>query len=160
MHEYQGLYLNRQLRLLMAYFNVNGTPVSKVDLFPMFKKNINRDYPESDGWKVYNRFNWVSYLHDFVLEREVANGIERVVVEINTDKKVTNDQISQLGQVALRLANHQTKVVKKILVVSEEADTQGVPPDIEVMYLGQFLQRTSVRGSRSSATPNSDILVA
>ena len=144
----------------MADFNVNGTPVSKVDLFPMFKKNINRDYPESDGWKVYNRFNWVSYLHDFVLQREVANGFERVVVEINTDKKITDDQISQLSQVALRLTNDETKVVKKILVISEEADAQGVPSDIEVMYLGEFLQRTSMQSSRAGAASDSDKLVA
>lgn len=123
----------------MADIKVNGSRLTKVDLFPMFKKNIGRDYPESDGWKVYNRFNWVSYLHDFVLQRELEGKTERVVVEINTDKKITDDQLEQLGLVAERLASGGAEVIRKVLVISEEAKADVVPEDIEVYHLNDFL---------------------
>lgn len=140
----------------MAEITVNGSKLSKEKLFPMFKKNIGGNFPESDGWKVYNRFNWVSYLHDFVLQRENGSRTERVVVEINTDKKITEDQLRQLDVVANRLTKKDTVVIKKILIINKEADLKSIPSDIEVYFLSDFLSG-DVRKAKSS---DSDKLVA
>ena len=124
----------------MAETLTTESKMTKVDLFPMFKKGIAKQYPENEGWKVYNRFNWVSYLHDFVLQRELDGLTERVVVEIVTDRKVRDEQISQLIEVAGRLEYDGTRVSKKIMVVADETDTSCIPADIEVYYLGEFLK--------------------
>ena len=114
--------------------------MTKVDLFPMFKKGVARQYPESEGWKVYNRFNWVSYLHDFVLQREHQGSTERIVVEIVTDKRIREEQVEQLRDIAGRLEHDGTRVSKKILVVADGADVTGIPMDIEVFFLADFLK--------------------
>jgi hypothetical protein len=114
--------------------------MTKVDLFPMFKRGVARQYPEAEGWKVYNRFNWVSYLHDFVLQREHQGSIERVVVEIITDKKIREEQVAQLRDIAQRLEHDGTRVSKKIMVVADGSDVSGIPGDIEVFFLGDFLK--------------------
>jgi len=113
--------------------------LAKVDLFPMFKKSIIAQYPEQDGWKVFNRFNWVSYLHDFVLQRDTSGGAERILVEINTDKVIKDDQIHQMRDVAKRLEHDGTKVTRKILVASNESDRCTIPEDVELCFLQDFL---------------------
>jgi hypothetical protein len=117
----------------------NDSRATKVDLFPTFKQNIVRQYPEADGWKVFNRFNWVSYLHDFVLQRDTPNGSERVLIEVNTDKQIKEDQIRQLREVAARLEHDGTKVTRKVLVINQEADCCTIPQDIEICLLNDFL---------------------
>lgn len=106
----------------------------------MFKKGVSRQYPESEGWKVYNRFNWVSYLHDFVLQREHQGSTERVVVEIVTDKRIREEHVIQLRDIAGRLEHDGTRVSKKILVVADGADVSGIPTDIDVFFLADFLK--------------------
>lgn len=115
--------------------------LSKIDLFPAFKKNIGAQYPEKDGWKVFNRFNWVSYLHDFVLQRSTENGAERILIEINTDKEIRNEQIDQMRQVADRLAHDGTKVSRLVLVVSEDAATCSIPEDVSLCTLSEVMER-------------------
>lgn len=114
--------------------------LSKIDLFPMFKKNIGAQYPEKDGWKVFNRFNWVSYLHDFVLQRSTEEGAERILIEINTDKEIRDDQIVQMRQIAERLAHDGTKVSRLVLVVADDADTCSIPDDVKLCTLNEVME--------------------
>ncbi|MFT7589839.1 MAG: hypothetical protein ACI959_002059 [Limisphaerales bacterium] len=132
----------------MAEITINGSILTKEDLFPIFKKNIGSNYPENEGWKVYNRFNWVSYLHDFVLQREVGEKVERIVVEINTDRKITQEQINQLNIVANRLSSEDVTVIKKILIIKKEAEVNSIPQDFEVFYLNEFLTGTKQARSK------------
>ncbi len=124
----------------MAEVSTTQNKLNKVDLFPLFLKGIARQYPESEGWKVYNRFNWVSYLHDFVLQREGEKGTERVVVEVVTDRRIREENIVQLKEMATRLEHDGTKVSRTVVVLSDDTDSSGIPVDIEAIYLSDFLR--------------------
>lgn len=143
----------------MTKFSMNAGSLTKMDLFPMFKLQVSRDYPESEGWKVYNRFNWVSYLHDFVLQRQVGNVTERVVVEINTDQKITEDQFAKMRDMASRLEGDQVKVIKKVLLFSANASVADCPADIELCMLEDFLN-SGLTTVKTATTSNKGKLVA
>jgi hypothetical protein len=118
----------------------NGNKLNKVNFFPLFKKSASRSYPESEGWKAYNRFNWISYLHDFVLQRESEGLRERILVEIVTEKVIQPELVTCLEELARRLEHDGTQVSRCILVVNDEASLPEIPRGMEVMRLSTFVQ--------------------
>ncbi|RLG56872.1 MAG: hypothetical protein DRN88_03545 [Candidatus Hydrothermarchaeota archaeon] len=112
--------------------------VTEFDMYPKVKECLRKRFPASDGWEIKHRDRRSSYEPDFVVERRIGGRIERVIVEVKAECKVTRNHISQINEYAKKLAGSNVRIVKKILVVPAHANTSIVPPDIEKIYLKSF----------------------
>ncbi len=113
----------------------------KSEMVSMLKQSLLTDYPEHEGWKLYNRYNWTSKNFDLILQREEVKGdVYRVVVCINLENSITKDEYSTVSKLARRL-NHGTGIImKKILVVDDKALVAKGPSDIEVVQIGKMIK--------------------
>ena len=115
----------------------------KTELVSLLKQSLEHNYPESDGWKHYNRYNWSSRNFDLILQREDNDGeIYRIVVCVNFDHSITKEEYTTVSKLARRL-NHGTSVImKKMLVVDDLAMVAKGPSDIEVVQIGKMLSES------------------
>ncbi len=125
----------------------------KNELVSQLKQTLQVNYPEHEGWKLYNRYNWASRNFDLILQREESDGeVYRVVVCINFENTIAREEFSTVTKLARRL-NHGTSIImKKMLVVDDMAMVAKGPSDIEVVQIGKIL--------RDAAQPTEPKLVA
>jgi len=113
--------------------------VNEFDMYPYVRQNLRARYPLNEGWTIAERERRDSYEPDFVVERKTWSGtIERVVVEVKAECKITAMHIMQLNEYARNLAGKNVRIIKKILVIPTGADASIVPDDIEIMWLREF----------------------
>ncbi len=123
----------------MTYLNnQQNQKFAKEQISNLVKENLASLYPEQEGWKVYNRYNWLSYLYNYVVQREQDGIVERVVVEVNTHTLADSESVRNLEMLADRLADDQSKVIEKILVANSD-NTVFESKDLKYISLNQLL---------------------
>lgn len=125
----------------------------KNELVSLLKQTLQSNYPEKEGWKLYNRYNWSSRNFDLIMQKEEHDGeVYRVVVCVNFENSITREEYNIVSKLARRL-NHGTSIImKKMLVVDDLAMVAKGPNDIEVVQIGKIL--------REHALPSEPKLVA
>ncbi|MBK9455788.1 MAG: hypothetical protein WBP31_16460 [Chitinophagales bacterium] len=112
----------------------------KGDLLAPIKSSLSRIYCGTDGWKLYNKYNWGNKCYDMILQKAAKNGYERVIVSVNFDNGITRRHYDQIQKLSKRLNSGATGPVKKILVVDNPATMEKVPTDIELLTVQELLE--------------------
>jgi len=119
--------------------------IQRNELVSQLKQTLLTDYPEKEGWKLYNRYNWTNKHFDVVLQKEAEQGeVFRVIVCINLDNTITKDEYSNVSKLAKRLNHGTSTIMKKILVVDDKALIAKGPSDIEVVQIRKMIKDNDV----------------
>lgn len=105
------------------------------------KSTLRSSFPEKDGWKLYNRYNWSSKVYDYVLQKEEGKNTLRIVVEINFGDQVSLNDFVKLNELAKRLESGTIQVVRTVMVVQE--NTQIEAPEttnVEMISMSELIQ--------------------
>lgn len=103
-------------------------------------------YPEKEGWKLYNRFNWSTRVFDYVLQKEESGIVYRILVELNLEAKVTKDHFVKLDSLANRLEATKGALTRKIMIVDDAANMEYQHSDTEVIYLSSLFNTSLLTG--------------
>jgi len=112
----------------------------KGDMLAPIKSSLTRIYCDTDGWKLYNKYNWGNKCYDMILQKAVNNGFERVIVSVNLDNGITRRHYDEINKLSKRLNNGANGPVKKILVVDSPATMDSIPSDIELVTVQELLE--------------------
>lgn len=105
------------------------------------KSTLRSSFPEKDGWKLYNRYNWSSKVYDYVLQKEEGNNTLRIVVEINFGDQVSLDDFVKLNELANRLESGTIKVVRTVMVVQENTQVEAPKStNVEMISMSELIQ--------------------
>jgi formyltetrahydrofolate synthetase len=113
----------------------------QVDMLNPLKSTLRSSFPEKDGWKLYNRYNWSSKVYDYVLQKEEGKNTLRIVVEINFGDQVSLNDFVKLNELAKRLESGTIQVVRTVMVVQE--NTQIEAPEttnVEMISMSELIQ--------------------
>ncbi len=116
------------------------TDPNKSEILNPVKSTLLSFYPEKDGWKLYNRYNWASKVFDYVLQKEDNNQIDRILIEINFENHINNDVFSKLDVLAKRLCTSTSNIIRKIMIIDDLASTDKVPSDIDIIPISKMLK--------------------
>ena len=108
------------------------------DMYPSVQKILRSRYPCYEKWEISRKNRRNGYEPDFEIERKIEKTIERIVVEVKSEPKITYNHISQLNKYARNLAGKNVKILKKIFVVPGGADTSIVSDDFDIIYMRKF----------------------
>ena len=114
----------------------------RTELVNPLKSSLLSIYPEKEGWKLYNRYNWATRIFDFVLQKEENGVIERILVEMNFENHISREHFSNLTSLAKRLSSGGCCFIKKVMVVDEMATFDRIPADVEIISLRKLLSST------------------
>jgi len=113
----------------------------QVDMLNPLKSTLRTSFPEKDGWKLYNRYNWSSRVHDYVLQKESGDSTLRIVVEINFGDQVLTDDFNKFAALSRRLESGKIKVIRTVMVIQENSRIEGQPFEgLEIMNMAQLIQ--------------------
>lgn len=113
----------------------------QVDMLNPLKSTLRSSFPEKDGWKLYNRYNWSSKVYDYVLQKEEGNNTLRIVVEINFGDQVSLDDFVKLNELANRLESGTIKVVRTVMVVQENTQVEAPKStNVEMISMSELIQ--------------------
>lgn len=97
--------------------------------------SLRRRFPSEDGWEIYERPDYGSYIPDYGIERRGRRTIERAVAEVKDTDRVTQAHIDQLNRYIRNLSGGNVIIVAKFLIVPAGCDCSIVEEDIEIIYL-------------------------
>jgi len=112
----------------------------KGDMLAPIKSSLTRIYCDTDGWKLYNKYNWGNKCYDMILQKASSNGFERVIVSVNLDNGITRRHYDEINKLSKRLNNGANGPVKKILIVDSPATMDSIPSDIELVTVQELLE--------------------
>lgn len=112
----------------------------KADMLAPIKSTLTRIYSDTDGWKLYNKYNWGNKCYDMILQKTAKNGYERVIVSVNLDNGITRRHYEEIQKLSKRLNSGATGPVKKILIVDSPATMDTIPSDIELVTVQELLE--------------------
>ncbi|MBC8173114.1 MAG: hypothetical protein H7X71_04335 [Chitinophagales bacterium] len=112
---------------------------NRTEMLNPLKSTLLNIYPEKEGWKLYNRYNWATKVFDFVLQKEEKQLLSRVLVEFNFESLVTRDHFSKLETLARRLNGNNCHLVKKIMIVDDTASVENTPGDVELIPISKLI---------------------
>lgn len=112
---------------------------SRAEMLSPLKSTLLNIYPEKEGWKLYNRYNWATKVFDFVLQKEENQQVSRILVEINFESAITKEHFSKLDTLAKRLNGSNCSLVKKIMIVDDRTSIEKVPADVEIVSIGTLI---------------------
>lgn len=112
----------------------------KGDMLAPIKSSLTRIYCDTDGWKLYNKYNWGNKCYDMILQKASNNGFERVIVSVNLDNGITRRHYDEINKLSKRLNNGANGPVKKILIVDSPATMDSIPSDIELVTVQELLE--------------------
>jgi hypothetical protein len=112
----------------------------KADMLAPIKSTLSRIYCDTDGWKLYNKYNWGNKCYDMILQKTAKNGYERVIVSVNLDNGITRRHYEEIQKLSKRLNSGATGPVKKILIVDSPATMDAIPSDIELVTVQELLE--------------------
>jgi hypothetical protein len=115
------------------------TTDNKTEMLSPLKSTLLNIYPEKEGWKLYNRYNWATKVFDFVLQKEENQQISRILVEINFENTITKEHFTKLDTLAKRLNGSNCSLVKKIMIVDDRTSIEKVPADVEIVSIGTLI---------------------
>lgn len=120
---------------------------SKSEMMNPLKISLLNIYPETEGWKLFNRYNWASKVFDFVLQKESNNEISRILVEFNFESNISVEHFTQLSELASKLQNGSSKLINKIMIVDDYATVYKNSDDVEIIPISQFINDNLIRFS-------------
>lgn len=124
----------------MLHTLYKAEPLKTEDLAPI-KSSLESLYSRSQGWRLFNRYNWSAKSHDFILQNDELDGKpQRVIVSVHLDTTVTQSDYDNLKSLGKRLSHGAGEILKKILVFSDSAAFSAVPADIEMITIGELLK--------------------
>ncbi len=123
-----------------------STQASKPEMLTPFKTTLRTLYPEKEGWKLYNRFNWSTKVFDYVLQKEDGDITHRILVELNLEGSVTLDHFEKLHTLANRLDNGKCTLSQKIMIVDDSAQMAEGAGDIRVVLLSDLFKLNLLTG--------------
>lgn len=112
----------------------------RVDMLNPLKSTLKNSFPEKDGWKLYNRYNWSTKVYDYVLQKEVNNTTYRILVEINLGDQVDQNDFEKLAALSSRLGSGDVEMLRTVMVVHDKIDMATVPAGIEIMEMSQLIR--------------------
>lgn len=101
------------------------------------KKELKRLYPSVDGWQIKSAPK-TGPGAGFTISRRILGRIEGAHVFVNFDRKVTDETVKALQDLAAQSPIAGAKNPRLIIVVPQGADTTGLPPGIEVLFMQSF----------------------
>lgn len=110
------------------------------------KSTLRNLYPEKEGWKLYNRFNWSTRVFDYVLQKEESGIVYRILVELNLETKVTRDHFVKMDSLANRLEATKGALTRKIMIVDDAANLEYHHSDTEVIFLSSLFNSSLLTG--------------
>lgn len=106
------------------------------------KSTLRNSFPEKDGWKLYNRYNWSSKVYDYVLQKEDTHNVYRIVVEINFGDQATESEFEKLAVLSSRLSSGRIQVIRTVMVLQENTSLDfNVPEGIDVIRMSELIQQ-------------------
>jgi hypothetical protein len=123
-----------------------------VDMLNPLKSTLRNSFPENEGWKLYNRYNWSSKVYDYVLQKEDNHNVFRIVVEINFGDQVTENEFEKLTVLSKRLSSGRIQVIRTVMVLQENTNVDfNLPKGIDVIRMSELIQHGIV-GLQNKAT--------
>jgi hypothetical protein len=110
------------------------------EMLSPLKNSLLNIYPEKEGWKLYNRYNWATKVFDFVLQKEEGIKVSRILVEINFESNITKDHFTKLELLACRLKGSNCSLVKKIMIVDDLSSIDTVPADVDIVPISSLIR--------------------
>jgi hypothetical protein len=112
----------------------------KSEMLEPIKSSLAQIYCDTDGWKLYNKYNWGNKCYDLILQKPSATGYERVIVSVNLDSGIKQRHYDDMQKLSKRLNNGVKGLVKKILVVDNPTTMEQLPADIELFTVQELLE--------------------
>ncbi len=123
----------------MLHTLFRNEPLRTEDLAPV-RSWLETHYSRNDGWRLLNLYNWTRRCHDFVLQNDRAPGQpQRIIVNVNLDTTVTQRYCDQLKEQLIRMSQGAGIILKKILVINDDAAGQIMPAGVELVTIGELL---------------------
>lgn len=99
------------------------------------KRDINKKYPASEGWKIQRDSEWDGIAFDYAVSRRQYGKLSRYLIDVVIEKTVSRQYIDDL--VGKLNVLDQKNVLREgvFIIVPTGADTSQVPDEIGVMYL-------------------------
>jgi len=119
----------------------NAKQTIQVDMLNPLKSTLKNSFPEKEGWKLYNRYNWSSKVYDYVLQKEENNNVYRILVEINFGDQVTCNDFEKLTALSDRLGAGKVQMLRTVMVVHDKINMDEVPEGIEIMEMSQLIRK-------------------
>ena len=119
---------------------------NQVEMLNPFKSTLRNLYPEKEGWKLYNRFNWSTKVFDYVLQKEENNVVYRILVELNLENTITKDHFAKLDNLASRLEAGKSTLTRKIMIIDDAARLEISDRSIEVVLLSNLFDTSLLTG--------------
>lgn len=117
---------------------------TRSEMINPLKTSLLNIYPEREGWKLFNRYNWASKVFDFVLQKESNNQISRILVEFNFESNISVEHFNQLSDLAIKLQNDNSKIISKIMIVDDFAQICQDSEDIEIIPISSFINENLI----------------
>lgn len=112
----------------------------KSEMLVPIKSSLSRIYSDTDGWKLYNKYNWGNKCYDLILQKPSKTGYERVIVSVNLDSGIKKRHYDDMQKLSKRLNNGAAGKVKKILIVDNPSTIDQLPADIELVSVHELLE--------------------
>ena len=122
------------------------THTNQSEMLNPFKSTLRSLYPEKDGWKLYNRFNWATKVFDYVLQKEEDKTIYRILVELNLENTITKDHFDKLDNLAVRLDNGKCSLTQKIMIIDDSAKLEHSHSQTEIVLLSNLFNMNLLSG--------------
>lgn len=119
---------------------------NQAEMLNPFKSTLRNLYPEKEGWKLYNRFNWSTKVFDYVLQKEESNVVYRILVELNLENTITSDHFAKLDNLATRLEAGKCTLTRKIMIVDDSAQMVQANYGTEVVFLSNLFNTSLLAG--------------
>ncbi|MFN0274525.1 MAG: hypothetical protein ACKVPJ_02170 [Chitinophagales bacterium] len=110
------------------------------EMLSPLKSTLLNLYPERDGWKLYNRYNWATKVFDFVLQKEEGLQTSRILVEINFERVISKEHFNKLDVLAKRLKGGNCVLVRKIMIVDDMSSIASIPEDVDIVPISTLIR--------------------
>lgn len=124
----------------MQHTLITQQETGNAEILSPLKSTLLNLYPEREGWKLYNRYNWATKVFDFVLQKEDGMQTSRILVEINFEDKITKEDFNKLDVLAKRLKGSNSVVVRKIMIVNDMSVIATIPSDVDIVPISTIIQ--------------------
>jgi|GEM_PF-7113859 len=109
--------------------------LSKEDMYPHVRKQLQKWYPENRGWKILARNEVPGVQPDFLIEKETGERIERSFCAVEVVKLITEDHLKRMRHYMEILSGQNVSILEHILAVPSGTDTSSVPRGVSVLRI-------------------------
>jgi hypothetical protein len=114
--------------------------LKKEDLYPHVRTQLQKWYPGSRGWTIYDRTEVAGIQPDFLIEKRSGEHIERSICTVEAARTITDDHIRRINHYVSNLSGKDISILERILAVPSGTDTSSVPGGISIFHLENIHQ--------------------